>query len=228
MNGRQTGDRCPVLRRRVGLTGAMARVDAHSPDESGRPALPVPGPCGNGLVLRAWDPDSDSDAETWLRGLTDPEFRRWNTPLRTVRDIDGARESMRARAESVARGTSAAHCVTDADGGAVLGHIGLNEIDPVWRRARVGYWVLPEARGRRVATRALALIARWAFTELELHRLELDHALRHEASCKVAERCGFRYEGTLRGAMFAEGRQDAFRDAHLHARLATDPEPALP
>ncbi|GGW60542.1 hypothetical protein GCM10010320_46950 [Streptomyces caelestis] len=34
-----------------------------------------------------------------------------------------------------------------------------------------------------------------------------------------------RYEGTLRGAIFEEGRHDAFRDAHLHARLSTDPEP---
>ena len=27
----------------------------------------------------------------------------------------------------------------------------------------------------------------------------------------------------MRGAAFDEGRHDAFRDAHLHARLATDP-----
>ncbi|WP_078853539.1 GNAT family N-acetyltransferase [Streptomyces sp. NRRL F-6677] len=191
------------------------------------PGPSSPGPRGHGLRLRSWDPGSDTDAEAWLRGHTDPEFRRWNTPLRPVRDIDGAMESLRARAESVAKGTSVAYCVTDEDSGAVLGHIGLNEIEPVVRCGRVGYWVLPEARGRGVATRALALAARWAFTDLELHRLELGHALGHEVSCKVAERCGFRYEGTLRGAMFEAERHDAFRDVHLHARLATDPEPVL-
>ena len=91
--------------------------------------------------------------------------------------------------------------------------------------------MLPEARGRAVATRALVLAARWAFDGdggLGLHRLELGHAVGHDASCRIAERCGFPYEGTLRGAMFEAGRQDAFRDVHLHGRLATDTEPLMP
>lgn len=205
----------------------MPPVDAHVPARPGDLAPSFPDLRGHGLLLRSWDPDSDTDVEAWLHGHTDPEFRRWNTPLRLFRDIDGARESLRARAESVAKGTTAAYCVTDEDSGTALGSIGLHEMDPVVRCARVGYWVLPEARGRGVATRALAVAARWAFTDLELHRLELGHALGHEVSCKVAERCGFRYEGTLRDAMFEAERHDAFRDVHLHARLATDPEPLL-
>jgi RimJ/RimL family protein N-acetyltransferase len=100
-------------------------------------------------------------------------------------------------------------------------------INRIGRSARVGYWVLPEARGQGVATRALALAADWALTDLGLHRLELDHAVGHDVSCRIAERCGFRYEGTLRGAMFEAERYDAFRDMHLHARLATDPEPEV-
>lgn len=181
---------------------------------------------GHGLQLRPWNPDSGSDVDTWLRGLRDPEFRRWNTPLRPVTDRRSARESLLAREQSAAEGTSLSFRIADARGGTVLGHIGVNEIRYHLRVARVGYWVLPEARGRGVATRALLLAARWAFTELRLHRLELEHAVGHEASCRIAERCGFAQEGTLRGAIFAEDRHDAFRDAHLHARLATDPEPA--
>jgi RimJ/RimL family protein N-acetyltransferase len=115
--------------------------------------------------------------------------------------------------------------IADARSGTALGHIGVNEIKYHLKVARVGYWVLPEARGQGVATRALLLAAHWAITELGLHRLELDHAVGHDASCRIAERCGFAYEGTLRGAIFEEDRHDAFRDAHLHARLATDPEP---
>ncbi|AVH58125.1 MULTISPECIES: GNAT family N-acetyltransferase [Streptomyces] len=189
---------------------------------------PFPELRGHGLRLRSWDAESDVDVATWLRGLSDPEFQRWNTPLKFIRDIDGARESLRARAESAERGTAVAFCVTDADTGTPLGHIGVNDIDYVAGCARVGYWVLPEARGRKVATRALLLAARYAFTDLALHRLELGHAVGHDLSCRVAERCGFAYEGTLRGAMFAAGRHDAFRDVHLHGRLATDPEPTAP
>ncbi|WP_266699869.1 GNAT family N-acetyltransferase [Streptomyces sp. NBC_01571] len=189
------------------------------------PAEPFPELRGQGLLLRPWDADSDVDVAAWLRGVSDPEFQRWNTPLRPVRDIDSARESLRSRTESAADGTGVSFCVMDGSGGTALGHIGINEIDHVMRVARIGYWVLPEARGHRVATRALALASRFAFGAIRLHRLELGHALGHEASCRVAERCGFRYEGTLRGAMFEAGRLDAFRDVHLHARVATDPVP---
>ncbi|MEU9190632.1 GNAT family N-acetyltransferase [Streptomyces sp. NPDC048484] len=190
-------------------------------------SLPLPEIHGYGLWLRPWDPDALEDVQAWLRGCADPEFQRWNTPLRPVDNVSDAQESLRARAKAAQDAVGASFCVTDATNGVPLGHIGVNEIDHVVRVARVGYWVLPDARGRQVATRALALASRWAFEELGLHRLELAHALGHEASCRVADRCGFPYEGTLRGAMFETGRLDAFRDAHLHARLATDPGPAL-
>ncbi|MEW2301408.1 GNAT family N-acetyltransferase [Streptomyces sp. NPDC006655] len=185
---------------------------------------PGPAPHGHGLRLDRWDPDADAHVESWLRGRTDPDFRRWNTPLTTESDLAGARAAMVRQQAQADDGICAPFRVADEASGATLGHIGINLIDRVFRSARVGYWVLPEARGRRVATHALSLAARWAFTELDLHRLELGHALGHEASCRIARTCGFRHEGTLRGAMFESGRQDAFRDVHLHARLATDPE----
>ncbi len=185
---------------------------------------PFPDLHGHGLWLRPWDAESEADVALWFRGRTDAEFRRWNTPLKITTDLDSARESLRAAMASAAEGASAPYCVTDAETGTPLGHIGVNLINPVMGSARVGYWVLPEARGRRVATRALTVVAHWALTDLGLHRLELDHAVGHDSSCHIAERCGFRYEGTLRGAMWEAGRHDAYRDMHLHARLATDPD----
>ncbi|MGW6732713.1 GNAT family N-acetyltransferase [Streptomyces sp. NPDC055013] len=189
---------------------------------------PHPDLHGHGLRLRPWDPESEADAATWFRGRSDPEFRRWNTPLSIGTDPDSALESLRDSARSTREGTSVSYCVTDASTGTPFGHIGVNVIDWVMRSARVGYWVLPETRGRRVATHALSLVTRWALAEpgLGLYRLELGHALGHDSSCRIAERCGYRYEGTLRGAMWEAGRQDAYRDVHLHARLATDPDRA--
>lgn len=186
---------------------------------------PAPSIRGRGLRLRPWDPSAEADVETFLRGCSDPEFQRWNTPLRPVTNLTAARVTLRGKAATAKTVAGASFCVEDADSGTPRGHVGVSRVDRVMRSASVGYWVLPEARGRGVATRALALTAGWVFTELRLHRLELGHAVGHEASCTVAERCGFRYEGTLRGAMWQAGRRDAFRDCHLHARLATDPEP---
>ncbi|MER5432665.1 GNAT family protein [Streptomyces sp. NPDC002588] len=192
---------------------------------------PVPlatGLHGHGLALRPWDPESAADVDAWLRGHLDPEFQRWNTPLRTIVDTASARESLEVKAADMAAGVAMAFCVTDAADGTILGQIAVNAIEHLFSHAVVGYWVLPEARGRHVATRSLLLASRWAFDEVGLHRLELGHALGHGGSCRVAERCGFRYEGTLRGAMWEAGRRDAFRDVHRHGRLRTDPEPEAP
>lgn len=179
---------------------------------------------GYGLALTSWDADDPVQVEAWLRGLRDEEFLRWNTPLKPVTDLDSARASMRSKSKDAAEGTGMPFRVVDAATGETLGQMALNCIDRVMRCARVGYWVLPEHRGRGVASGSLALASRWAFTELGLHRLELGHAIGHEGSCRVAERCGYPYEGTLRDALFEAGRHDAFRDIHLHARLSTDPE----
>ncbi|MFH9178777.1 GNAT family N-acetyltransferase [Streptomyces albogriseolus] len=189
---------------------------------------PPPALHGHGLFLRPWDPESPADAETWLRGTADPEFRRWNTPLRPVTGLAAARESLRVRAAQTADGTGVSFHVSDADSGTALGHIGVTEIRPALRCGRVGHWVLPEARGRGVATRALLLTAEWALTAGGLHRLELGHVVGHTASCHIADRCGFFAEGTLRDAVLAADRRDAYRDAHLHARLSTDPMPPAP
>ncbi|WP_345943935.1 GNAT family N-acetyltransferase [Streptomyces sp. SID3212] len=187
-----------------------------------RRRLPPPADVlGHGLRLRPW---RTGDEATLVRGQTDPEFLRWNTPLVPVTDEAGAAEHIRQRAEGRESGEMAHFCVTDAADGRILGHVGLALIDLRMRSARVGYWVLPEARGRGVASRALAVCGRWGFEEAGLHRIDLGHALGHDASCRIAERCGYRYEGTIRDGMFASGRTDAFQDVHQHARLATDPD----
>lgn len=192
---------------------------------AGSETVPLPDLRGRGLVLRPWRPDAEADLDAYLRGLSDPEFLRWNTPSILVKDLADARVSLRARSKNVSRGTEAAFCVTDEETGAILGHVGINNINDTMSVALVGYWTLPEARGRGVARRALALATDWAFRYRGLHRLELGHALGHDVSCRIAEAVGFRYEGTLRDAMFAEGRHDAFRDVHLHGRLTTDEAP---
>ena len=102
-------------------------------------ARPFPELHGHGLRLRPWNAASEADVEAWLRGCTDPEFQRWNTPLRPVEGRDDARESLRARAKAAAEGGGASFCVTDEGSGARLGHLGVNDIDHVIRVARVGY-----------------------------------------------------------------------------------------
>ncbi|RLU84038.1 GNAT family N-acetyltransferase [Streptomyces griseocarneus] len=178
-----------------------------------------------GLALRPW---ADGDLDAVLRGIADPEFRRWNAITVPTPDEDGARAFLERRVAERERGATASFAVTaPAEGpGTVVGSVALSAIDNLHRSARVSYWVLPEYRGRGYAARALEALTRWAFHgEPRLHRLELGHALGNDASCRVAERCSYGLEGTLRGAM--PGSDGGMWDIHLHARLAMDPAPDL-
>ena len=170
----------------------------------------------DGLRLRPWVPD---DTDVVLKAFVDPAIRHYAGNLYdTVAD---ATRFVTTRTTSWAEGTGAAWAVTAADTGTVLGHIGLHEMDAGLRLAMVGYWLLPRARGRGVMTKALDAASAYAFEHLGVHRIELAHAVENEVSCRVAERAGYPYEGTLRQAMRypVDGR---WSDEHLHARLADD------
>jgi PPOX class probable FMN-dependent enzyme len=85
--------------------------------------------------------------------------------------------------------------------------------------AELGYIVAPAARGRGVATEALRFLTRWAFSEAGLERAELLISSANEASRRVAARCGYAYEGTLRSHYVKPGLRE---DTEIWARLAGD------
>ena len=87
-------------------------------------------------------------------------------------------------------------------------------------RAWVGYWLAPAARGRGLATRAVRLVAAWAFTDPTLERLELMTLVGNDASGRVALRAGFRREGILRRYLDFRG---ALLDAVMYAMVREDP-----
>jgi ribosomal-protein-alanine N-acetyltransferase len=74
------------------------------------------------------------------------------------------------------------------------------------RRGSVGYWLLPEARGKGLATRAVTLVSRWALGELALMRLAPFTEPSNRRSQRVAERSGFHREGVLRSYTEIDGR----------------------
>jgi RimJ/RimL family protein N-acetyltransferase len=102
---------------------------------------------------------------------------------------------------------------------ALLGRVGLRSLDLAEGFGEGGYWVVPAARGRGIAVRALQTMSRWLFAEVGLHRIELLHSTVNAASCSVARSAGFASEGTKRQALL---HLDGWHDMHLHARLSSD------
>jgi RimJ/RimL family protein N-acetyltransferase len=158
-----------------------------------RPPQP---PLQDGVV--ALRPLDGRDAPSVQRAIEDSEIRRWfdNSGV-SVRDVV---ERSSARWES-----SEAAEFAILDDGRCVGSIWL-DLGPS-SRATVGYWLLPEARGQGLMTRALVLVTRWAFAELGLRRIGLLADPRNAASVNVAERAGFRREGVLRSWVDVNGER---------------------
>ena len=86
--------------------------------------------------------------------------------------------------------------IVDTSSGELLGAIARH--GGSGHRATFGYWLVTQARGRGIATRALRLITDWTVATTEVVRLDLFTDLENDASGRVAERAGFEREGVRR------------------------------
>jgi len=98
----------------------------------------------------------------------------------------------------------------------IVGSIGVFHADWEIGSAEIGYGVRSDARSQGYATEALAAVARWALTEGGLQRAWLTANTDNLASIRVAEKAGFRREGTLRRAGLED---DGLHDLALYSLL---------
>jgi RimJ/RimL family protein N-acetyltransferase len=117
-----------------------------------------------------------------------------------------------------ADGSRAGFAIRTLDG-EFLGLAGFVEVDREAREAELGYVVAARARNRGVATQTVALLTRWGFDELGLERITLLIDVTNGASEKVAERCGYTREGTLRHVHVKEGLRS---DTGIWSRLRSE------
>lgn len=105
----------------------------------------------------------------------------------------------------------------------VLGGCGLNQLRIEHRIANLGYWVRTSATRRGVAAAAARHLARFAFRETTLARLEIVVDVDNAASHRVAAKVGAIREGIAHDRLFAHGRsRDAIVYALLRSRHASE------
>jgi RimJ/RimL family protein N-acetyltransferase len=160
--------------------------------------LPVPdGPLSDGVVLLR--PPDERDLPAIEAGIHDPDvveaFGRATTSAEELLDLNRRRW---------AEGSGATFSICEGSG-PCLGHVFVNIAAA--GRGTVGYWLLPEARGNGLATRAVRLVSSWAFSDLRLARLGLLSEPSNLGSQRVAERNGFQREGVLRSFAEIDGRR---------------------
>ncbi len=168
-------------------------------------SLPQPTIVGEGLTLRPW---VSLDAQVLEQTYADPVIQQWHVRSLTFGE---AHEWISERKRRWATETAADWAVTVE--GQVAGRVGFCGINLAEGRAEVSYWTGLQHRGQGISPRALDALTEWATTTGRLHRLELEHAVSNQASCRVARRCGYAAEGTaVRSVLHADG----WHDMHLH------------
>ena len=169
------------------------------------------------LIIR---PPAPEDAPQAFELINDPDVKLWN-PARDCPDLETAAAWLRDGADW-SDGTHATWSAVDRESLRMIGNVSLFAIDTDDRGAKIGYRVLPSARGRGVARQMVDAVTRWAFESRGLMRVQLEHSMHNVASCRVAEAAGFVYEGTTRSA-YAVPDSELREDCHIHGRLPSDP-----
>ncbi len=146
------------------------------------------------LRLRPFQ-DSDEDELFALHSSADV-LRYWDAPPWNERVR--AEQFIAACRQMAADGTGVRLAVDRVSDGAFIGWCSLKGWNPDYRSASLGYCFNAAAWGHGYATEAAHVLLRWAFSTLEINRVQAETDTRNLASARVLEKLGFVREGTLR------------------------------
>jgi ribosomal-protein-serine acetyltransferase len=168
---------------------------------------------GDGFHLR---PPSAADAPGLIEAVRSsyPELAPWMPWARA----DYGDEDVASYLDGSGRNGDQPLLIVEDDG-TIAGGTGFNGVNTLNRYANLGYWVRSDRAGRGLARRAARRAAEWAFADLDLHRLEIGMSVENDASRRVAEAIGARFEGRLRECLLLDG---VFHDAWFYSLLAAD------
>jgi ribosomal-protein-alanine N-acetyltransferase len=179
---------------------------------------------GRGVILR---PPRIGDYPAWadLREASRDYLQPWEPAWP---DDDLTRAAYRRRLTVYARemelGNAWPFFVLDPTGRTLYGAITLSNVRRgVAETGTLGYWIGRPFAGEGHATAAVKALARHAFRQLRLHRLEASCLPSNGPSRRVLEKSGFRLEGEARAYLKING---AWADHLLFGLLSEDAERA--
>lgn len=170
---------------------------------------------GDGILLAA---PTYGDLNRLIEICQDPENQRWTSMPVPYRPADAEAFLVRV-AEGWAGGADLTWAVRRPEDRRLLGMIDLRVADS---QAEVGFTLASDARGRGVMSRAVRLVAGYAFAAegLGLTHLHWWAHVGNWASRRVAWAAGFRHEGLVRGAKTQRGEA---RDCWVATLAAGEP-----
>ena len=148
------------------------------------------------LILRRYAIGDAGDMyRNWAASEAVTRFLTWE-PYRSIEDVRGY---IQFCIDSYTDDTYA-WVIVDRATGEAIGSISVVGIDELTRCAEIGYCIGEAYWGRGVTAEALRRVIEYLFEEVGCNRIEATHDVNNPNSGRVMEKCGMRYEGTLRQA----------------------------
>src|SRR5580765_109816 len=183
------------------LYGEIAVSERLSPEPAVRLSVPPEGIRGGQVILRF---PSLADVDAILPAFSDPELREaGNLPAFDREALVASLHDLPTLAD---RERLLALAAVDAGSGEVVGGGTLHHLDTERGIVEIGYFVLPHARRRGVATTIARLLSEHAFS-LGIERVAAFVNVGNTASERVLERAGFTREGVVRSMPKPDGRR---------------------
>ncbi|WP_432888353.1 GNAT family N-acetyltransferase [Kribbella sp. CA-245084] len=178
---------------------------------------------GGGIRLRGL---RDSDAQRVQEACSDERTQYWLSGMPSPYRLEDAEGFIKTRLHMMAGGDGVAWAIADLASDELLGNVSIFDLNDRIDRTvgEIGYWMHPDARGRKLMTSAVELLIPHAFKPvaeggLGRRRLVLKAAEGNSASAHVAEANGFTHVGTERAA---SPRRDGDYDNLLTFDLLAD------
>lgn len=167
------------------------------------------------LVLR---PLEMADAESIYEYGSDPEVTKY-VIFETHRSIEDTYGFLREAIQWREEGSNAVWGMTLRTNGKLIGTTGLHRYEEQHKTLEIGYALNQLFWNMGYTAEAVQAVIKEVFASTDINRIHAHHYLHNDASGRVMEKAGMRYEGTLRQRVFIKGE---FRDIKMYAILRSD------
>ena len=104
--------------------------------------------------------------------------------------------------------------------GEFIGLIGFKLSDNINRKTEIGYWLSEPFQGQGVMTSAVKKICEYAFSDLNMNRVQIKCAVGNSQSRAIPNRLGFIFEGIERAGELCSN--ETFYDIEVYSLLKLD------
>ena len=153
------------------------------------------------LILRKMRVGDEEDMYAYARKSEVTRYLLWSPHP----DIYYTRDYLHYLATRYAAGSFYDWAIVLKSSGRMIGTCGFTAFDCSHDAAEIGYVLNPDYRGQGIAPEAVRAVMAFGFDKLALHRIEARFIEGNEASLRVMEKVGMRFEGYRREAMLIKG-----------------------